>query len=216
MENRKIFIEYIKFNCRNFFITYPEDIVPELFDHFSVIQDFLIEDIVFWYTRYRNILSRQNYFRHLQLNPNWEAIFYYRLSRRAFLENPHNEMLPFLASLMKYKSSAELYYSTNIGRRFMLMHGSGVVVGPNCSVGDECVIYQGVTIGQQHTSSPDENATIGSNVKIFAGAKILGKVSIGDDVIIGANAVVTKDIPSNGVYVGVPARKIKTKIKSAD
>jgi len=56
---------------------------------------------------------------------------------------------------------------------------------------------------------PHENALIGNNVKLFAGTRILGKVSIGDDVIVGANAVVTKDLPQNGVYIGASARKIR-------
>jgi serine O-acetyltransferase len=149
------------------------------------------------------------------MNQNWEAVFYYRLSRQIFLSDPYNEMLPYLASLMKYKTGAELYYSTNIGSRFMLMHGSGVVVGPNCTIGNECLIYQGVTIGQQHNFSPNENAVIGNKVKLFTGAKILGKVSIGDDVIVGANAVVTKDLHAKGVYIGAPARKIRTVEESA-
>lgn len=52
---------------------------------------------------------------------------------------------------------------------------------------------------------------IGNNVTIYAGAKVFGKITIGDDVIIGANAVVTKDIPSHSMVAGVPAKIIKTR-----
>lgn len=73
-------------------------------------------------------------------------------------------------------------------------------------MGENCQIYQQVTIGN-NGGIP----TIGNNVEICAGAKVIGPITIGDDVVIGANAVVTKNIPSHSVVVGSPAKIIKTR-----
>lgn len=73
-------------------------------------------------------------------------------------------------------------------------------------MGENCQIYQQVTIGN-NGGIP----TIGNNVEICAGAKVIGPITIGDDVVIGANSVVTKNIPSHSVVVGIPAKIIKTR-----
>lgn len=73
-------------------------------------------------------------------------------------------------------------------------------------MGENCQIYQQVTIGNNRGIP-----TIGNNVVICAGAKVIGPITIGDDCVIGANAVVTKDIPSHSIVVGIPAKIIKTR-----
>jgi serine O-acetyltransferase len=92
-----------------------------------------------------------------------------------------------------------------LGQRLMLPHPNGVVIHEDAIVGDDCMIMQQVTIGMIGDA---EVPTIGNNVYIGAGAKIIGKVSVGDGARIGANAVVTQDVPTNCTAVGVPARVI--------
>lgn len=100
-----------------------------------------------------------------------------------------------------------LYTEPNmIGDNLLLHHAFATVISAE-KIGDNCHIYQQVTIGNGGGGIP----IIGNNVTIYAGAKVFGKITIGDDVIIGANAVVTKDIPSHSMVAGVPAKIIKTR-----
>ena len=89
-----------------------------------------------------------------------------------------------------------------IGRRLRVPHISGIIISYFASIGDDCTIYQQVTIGQENIAHEGQAPTIGNNVYIGAGAKIIGPIKIGDNVRIGANAVVTKNVPSNCTVVG--------------
>ena len=96
---------------------------------------------------------------------------------------------------------------SNIGKNLSMPHPMGIVIGGDTKIGENCTIYQYVTIGQNNNKFPK----IGDNVTIYAGAKIIGDVEIGNNVIVGANAVVTHDVPNNSVVAGVPAKIIKKK-----
>lgn len=92
-----------------------------------------------------------------------------------------------------------------IGKNIHFMHLDGVTIGSGVIIGDNCTIYQQVTLGKEKEKFP----IIGNNVTIYSGAKVIGNVKVGNNAIIGANAVVTKDVPDNCVAVGIPARIIK-------
>lgn len=85
----------------------------------------------------------------------------------------------------------------------MLPHPTGIIIHPEAVIGPNCLIFQQVTLAGA--------VTVGGHVDFGAGAKILGPLSIGDDVLIGANAVVSKDVPSGSTAVGVPAKISKSK-----
>ncbi len=105
--------------------------------------------------------------------------------------------------------------STKIGKHTVFAYGGiGCVIHDRAMIGNNCIIGQGITIGGR--SKVYDVPKIGNNVYIGAGARILGNVLIGDDVVIGANSVVTKDISSGSVVVGIPAKIIKTGIKMED
>jgi serine O-acetyltransferase len=87
----------------------------------------------------------------------------------------------------------------------VILHSVGVVINTNVRAGRNLVIYHGVTLGEERHKSP----TLGDNVYIGAGAKVIGGVRIGSDVRIGANAVVTKDVPDGATVVGIPARIVR-------
>lgn len=98
--------------------------------------------------------------------------------------------------------------NANIGKRFVIEHFGQIIIHGETVIGDDCMVRQGVTIGNRQIENPLEAPFIGSHVSIGAGAKLLGKITVGDNVDVGANAVVIKDVPSNHIAVGVPAKNI--------
>ena len=109
---------------------------------------------------------------------------------------------------LQERCGIELNQHIYIGYGLRLPHKGNIVIHPQAKIGNLCEIMQGVTIGNNIMKSRDEVAEIGNQVMICAGAKIIGKVKIGNTVIIGANAVVTKDVPDETIVGGVPAEKI--------
>ncbi len=99
----------------------------------------------------------------------------------------------------------ELPFSAKIGRRVTFEHQGGIVIHGNASIGDDCVIRQGVTLGIKSMNDLVSAPVLGNGVSVGAGAVILGGVKVGDNAQIGANAVVTKDVPAGMTAVGVPA-----------
>ena len=98
-----------------------------------------------------------------------------------------------------------------IGRRLCIEHHGCIVIHGASVIGDDCLIRHGVTLGNTGFDDPFGAPKVGHRVQIGAGAKILGRVNIGNDVIVGANAVVTRDVPDNTVVGGVPARTLSTR-----
>jgi serine O-acetyltransferase len=123
---------------------------------------------------------------------------------------------PWHALMRKVARSRHLLWSivtqsdiapqATLGRGLMLPHPNGIVIHEDAIVGDDCMIMQQVTIGM---IGEDCVPRLGNNVYVGAGAKIIGKVEIGDGARIGANAVVTKDVPANHTAIGIPARLLE-------
>ena len=108
-----------------------------------------------------------------------------------------------------------IHYQTTIGKGTKLGHGGiAVVINGRAVIGENCVIGSCVTIGGKSRiyAAPQ----IGNYVYIATGAKVLGDITIGDNVVIGANSVVVKDVPSNCIVAGIPAKIIKTGIRFED
>ena len=108
----------------------------------------------------------------------------------------------------QYKYGINISFVTHIGKGFYIGHFGCIVVHPNTVIGNNVNISQGVTIGQTNRGPKSGVPKIGDGVYIGPGAKIIGAIHIGNNVAIGANAVVTHDVPDNAVVVGVPARVI--------
>jgi serine O-acetyltransferase len=108
----------------------------------------------------------------------------------------------------KYKFGCLIPHTTSIGRGLYLGHVREIVINDQAVIGDNCNISQGVTIGQANRGPRRGTPVIGCNVYIGPGAKIVGAVRVGDDVAIGANCVVTDDVPDHAVVVGIPGRVI--------
>lgn len=115
-----------------------------------------------------------------------------------------------VADISRTVTGIEIHPGATIGKRLVIDHGVGCVIGETAVVGDDCVIFHGVTLGGVKFEKTKRHPTVGNRVLIGTGAKVLGPILIGDDSKIGANAVVMKDIP-NGTIIVAPASVIISK-----
>ncbi len=109
------------------------------------------------------------------------------------------------------KYGISIPYNTKIGKGFYIGHFGTIVINPKAVIGNNCNISQGVTIGVSNRGEKKGCPSIGNNVFIGPGAKIFGSIKIGNNVAIGANCVVTKDVPDYAVVVGAPGKVISYK-----
>lgn len=115
----------------------------------------------------------------------------------------------------RFLTGIEIHPGAKLGRRFVIDHGMGVVIGETAEVGDDVYIYHQVTLGGISTQPGKRHPTIGNNVIIGAGAKVLGAITVGDDARIGANAVVVGPVAAGSTVVGIPARPVEQRGKAA-
>ena len=107
----------------------------------------------------------------------------------------------------RFWTGIEIHPGAKIGRRLVIDHGMGIVIGETAEVGDDCLIYHGVTLGGTGKDQGKRHPTIGNNVLLSTGSKVLGPFKVGDGARIAANAVVLKEIPENAT--AVPARVVR-------
>lgn len=142
-----------------------------------------------------------------------DAFKYTFWMRTARFTNSHTalkfSLYPFAKLLLRhyrYKFGIDIPFTTRIGSGFYIGHFSCIFVNEDCIIGKNCNISQGVTLGTTNRGSKAGNPVIGDNVYIGPGAKVIGAIRIGDHAAIGANCVVTHDVPDHAVVVGVPGR----------
>ncbi|MDO4911888.1 MAG: serine O-acetyltransferase EpsC [Corynebacterium sp.] len=133
------------------------------------------------------------------------AIWSYRIANKLWRRNLKGPAR-ILSQLTRFLTGVEIHPGATIGRRFFIDHGMGVVIGETAEIGDGVMIYHGVTLGGQVLTQTKRHPTLEDNVTVGAGAKVLGPITIGEGSAIGANAVVTKDVPPNNIAVGIPAK----------
>jgi len=138
-------------------------------------------------------------------SPGLHAIWVHRLTHWMWTKPGGRLVARLLSQLARALTGVEIHPGAQIGRRFFIDHGMGVVIGETAEVGDDVLIYHGVTLGGRSMEHVKRHPTVGNKVTIGAGARILGPVYIGDRVQIGANSVVVKDVPAGAVATGVPA-----------
>lgn len=152
--------------------------------------------------------AARNFFEIWLLYPGVRAI---RMYRRAHFY--YNHKLFFLARYVSQraarKTGIEIHPAAKIGRRLVIDHGTGIVIGETAEIGDDVLIYQGVTLGGTGKDIGKRHPTIGNNVMISAGAKVLGPFKIGDNSRVAAGAVVLEEVPPNSTVVGIPARVVR-------
>lgn len=116
----------------------------------------------------------------------------------------------------RFWTGIEIHPGAKIGRRLVIDHGTGIVVGATAEIGDDCLLYQCVTLGGTGISSGKRHPTLGNDVMVGSGAKILGPIRIGDHARVAANAVVLQNVPDNSTVVGVPGRVVRVNGEKLD
>ena len=114
-----------------------------------------------------------------------------------------------ISQLSKFFTGIEIHPGATIGRRLVIDHGTGIVIGETAEIGDDCLLYQNVTLGGTGKDVGKRHPTLGNNVMVGSGAKVLGPFKVGDNARIAANSVVLREVPEGATVVGVPGRVVK-------
>ncbi|MBR4743005.1 MAG: serine O-acetyltransferase [Oscillospiraceae bacterium] len=142
------------------------------------------------------------------LYPGLHALIYHRAAHWLY-----RRKLLFLARCVsqwsRHFTGIEIHPGATIGRRLVIDHGMGIVIGETTVIGDDVLLYQGVTLGGTGKEKGKRHPTLGNNVMVGCGAKILGPFTVGDNARVAANAVVLSEIPPDSTAVGVPARVVR-------
>ncbi len=160
-------------------------------------------DLIKAYRRYDP--AAKSFLEIMLLYPGPKAIFSHRIAH-AFYKAHLFFLARLVAEFSRFLTGIEIHPGAKIGRRLVIDHGMGTVIGETTEIGDECLLFQGITLGGVDLSRQKRHPTLGNRVIIGGGAKVLGPIEIGDGAKVGANAVVTKSVPANTTVVGIPAK----------
>lgn len=142
--------------------------------------------------------------------PGIHAVFWYRLAHKLWGWNL-KLLARWLMTVVRFFTGIEIHPSAQIGQRFFIDHGMGVVIGETAEIGDDVTLYHGVTLGGTSWTAGKRHPTLGNGVIVGAGAKILGPIHIGDQARVGSNAVVIKSVPEGMTVVGIPGHIVRRK-----
>ena len=148
--------------------------------------------------------------------PGVKAVFFHRTANFFSIAKFHL-VARIISQFSRFLTGIEIHPNAKIGKNLFIDHGMGVVIGETSDIGDNVTIYHMATLGgiAPSINSDDQrnvkrHPTLKENVVVGSGAQILGPVVVGKNAKIGANAVVTKDVPENAVMVGIPAKNVGT------
>jgi len=154
--------------------------------------------------------------------PGVKAIFFHQIAN-FFSKAGLTLIARIVSQFSRFLTGIEIHPAAKIGKNFFIDHGMGVVIGETSEIEDNVTLYHSVTLGG---ISPSINSgeqrgikrhpTLKKNVVVGSGAQVLGPIIVGEFAKIGANAVVTRDVPEHAIMVGVPAKNIKTKLEIKD
>jgi len=154
--------------------------------------------------------------------PGVKAIFFHRIAN-FFSKAGFALIARIISQSSRFLTGIEIHPAAKIGKNFFIDHGMGVVIGETSEIKDNVTLYHSVTLGgiSPSTNSGEQRGvkrhpTLKNNVVVGSGAQVLGPIIVGEFAKIGANAVVTRDVPEHAIMVGVPAKNIRTKSEIKD
>ena len=146
--------------------------------------------------------------------PGAKAVFFHKIANFFAIAKFHL-VARIISQFSRFLTGIEIHPKANIGKNLFIDHGMGVVIGETSEIGDNVTIYHMATLGgispsinSNEQRNIKRHPTLKDNVVVGSGAQILGPVTVGKNAKIGANAVVTKDVPENAVMVGIPAKNV--------
>ena len=142
------------------------------------------------------------------LYPGVRAVIDHRIAHW-FYKHGHFFIARHISQRSRRITGIEIHPGAQIGKRLVIDHGIGIVIGETTIIGDDCLLYQGVTLGGTGKERGKRHPTLGNNVLVGAGAKVLGPFKVGDNSRIAANAVVLNEIPDHATAVGAPAKVVR-------
>lgn len=151
--------------------------------------------------------AARNTFEVLTTYPGVHAVLMHRLAARLW-RGGWRYGARLLAYIARSVTQIEIHPGAQIGARFFIDHGCGIVIGETAEIGDDVTLYHGVTLGGTTWRRGKRHPTLGSNVVVGAGAKVLGPIVVGDGARIGANSVVVKSVPPGRTAVGIPSKVV--------
>jgi len=146
--------------------------------------------------------------------PGVKAVFFHKIAN-FFSVAKFDLIARIISQFSRFLTGIEIHPKAKIGKNLFIDHGMGVVIGETSDIGNNVTIYHMATLGGISPSINSDNQrnikrhpTLMDNVVVGSGAQILGPVLIGKNAKVGANAVVTKDVPENAIMVGIPAKNV--------
>tara|TARA_B100000029_G_scaffold26929_1_gene26442 strand:+ start:1268 stop:1837 length:570 start_codon:yes stop_codon:yes gene_type:complete len=148
--------------------------------------------------------------------PGVKAVFFHKIAH-FFSVAKFDLIARIISQFSRFLTGIEIHPKAKIGKNLFIDHGMGVVIGETSEIGDNVTIYHMVTLGGISPSIDSDgqrdvkrHPSLKNNVVVGSGAQVLGPVTVGENAKIGANAVVTKNVPENAVMVGIPAKNVGT------
>jgi len=131
------------------------------------------------------------------------AIWSHRIAHACY-EKKFFFLARVISQVSRFFTGIEIHPGAQIGRRFFIDHGMGVVIGETCEIGDNVTLFQGVTLGGTGKEKGKRHPTLKDNSLVATGAKVLGSITIGENSKVGAGSVVLHEVPDNSTVVGIP------------
>lgn len=142
------------------------------------------------------------------LYPGVHALINHRIAH-FFYKNNMQFLARCVSQWSRFWTGVEIHPGASIGKRLVIDHGMGIVIGETAEIGNDCLLYQCVTLGGTGKDKGKRHPTLGNNVMVGSGAKVLGPFTVGDNSRIAAGAVVLSEVPPNSTAVGVPAQVVR-------
>lgn len=158
--------------------------------------------------------AAQTVFEVITTYPGFHSLMIHRVAHWFWIKK-YRWLGRFISHLGRWVTGIEIHPGAQIGRRFFIDHGMGVVIGETAIIGDDCTLYHGVTLGGTSWNKGKRHPTLLDNVVVGAGAKVLGPIEVGQGARIGSNSVVVKPVPSGATVVGIPGHIINKKVDKA-